>query len=277
MADGTVAGQRIGTEGRAVVEEARPRLEAARADRSLPRIADELLDIARVLTDELRLRRALADPMLPAEVKTALLGDLLADRVHPTTLELLSLATARRMRPVHMVDLVEQLGAQALLAQAEADGDLDDVEDDLFRFARLLDRERALRAALADATLPTDRKLGLVDELLSGRARPASLTLVRHVIVAPRGRHLDRTLETLAELAAAQRGHLLAEVTTARPLDAERETRLRDALTQLKGRPVDLQVTVDPSIMGGVIVRIGEELYDGSARRQLDRVREQLG
>lgn len=277
MPDLPAAGHQLPTTARAVVEDARPTLEAAGDDGSLARVAGELLDMARILTEELRLRRVLADPMLPGEVKSALLGDLLGDQAHPRTLELLGLATGRRMQPVQMVDLIEQLGAQALFAQAQADGHLDDVEDELFRFARLLDREGGLRAALADVTLPTDRKLALAEALLADRAQPATLTLVRHVLTAPRGRQVERALDQLAALAAAQRGHLLAEVTTAAPLDAERETRLRDALAELKGRPVDLQVTVDPSIMGGVIVRIGEELYDGSARRQLQRVREQLG
>jgi F-type H+-transporting ATPase subunit delta len=260
-----------------VTEAAREHLAAARESGDLSRVAGELLDMSGVLTRELRLRRALADPSLPAEVKHGLLGALLGGRAHEVTIKLLDLVVERRLRPVHMVDLVERLGAQALFTLAESEGTLDDVEDELFRFARLVAREPRLRAALADATLPTDRKLALVDDLLGGKVRPATLRLVRHVLLAERGRVLERALEELAGLAADARGRLIAEVVTAYPLDVQRTERLRETLTRLKSRPVALQVTVDSSIMGGVIVRIGAEQYDGSARRQLQNLRDRLG
>lgn len=262
---------------RAVVEEARPRLEAAAADGSLATVADELLAIAGILTAELRLRLFLADPAVPADAKRGLLDDLLGGRTDEATIELVADAADRRLRPVVMVDLIEQLGAQALFMLAEGGGNLDETEDELFRFSRLLGAEPALRTALADAALPLENRLAVVDALLTGKVTPATQRLVRHVVRNPRGRTLERAVEALAELAAAARGTLLAEVRTALPLDPERHERLREALGALKGRLVDLQVVEDPSIMGGVVVRIGDELIDGSLRRQFEQARRELG
>jgi F-type H+-transporting ATPase subunit delta len=261
---------------RAAVEEARPLLEQAEQAGVLERVAGELLYVADVLTEQMRLRRVLADPALPAEAKRGLLQDLLGGKAHEITIELLNQAAARRQRPVVLVDLVEQLGAQALFMLAQAQGNLDDVEDELFRFSRLLAAQPELRMALLDGSLPLDNRLGVVDELLEGKVTATTLRLIKHVVVNPRGRALERAVESLAELAAAARGTLLAEVRTALPLDAERHNELREALAAIKGRPVDLQVVEDPSIMGGVVVRIGDELIDGSLRRQFEQARRDL-
>jgi F-type H+-transporting ATPase subunit delta len=175
------------------------------------------------------------------------------------------------------VSSTKRLGAEAVFARAEADGKLDDVEDELFRFARLVEREHGLRLALADPVLPTDRKLAVIDELLGRRATDATVRLVRQVVQAPRGRLVERAVDELARAAAAFRGRVVAVVTTAVALDEQRQARLAAALERMQGRPVRLQVVVDPSMMGGVIVRIGDEIIDGSVRRQLVRARNELG
>jgi F-type H+-transporting ATPase subunit delta len=262
---------------RALLEDAQDRLQAL-GPRVLPRVADELFDVATLLSRELRLRRALADPALPGEAKRALLAELLGERAHEATLRLLGeVVDGPRLAPVELVDAVERLGAQALFTRAEEAGKLDEVEDQLFRFARLVEREHALRLALADPGLPEERKLGLVDELLARRADDATTRLVRQLVRAPRGRLVERAAEELARDAAAYRGRVIAEVTVAAPLEERRGERLAAALTRMQGRPVRLQVVVDPSIMGGVIVRIGDEIIDGSVRRQLQRARSDLG
>jgi F-type H+-transporting ATPase subunit delta len=262
---------------RDLLEGARDQLQAA-GPRVLPRVADELFGLASLLSDELRLRRALADPALPAQVKRGLLAELLGSRAHQLTLALLGQAvTGPRMRPVVLVDAVERLGAEALFTKVEGEGRLDDVEDQLFRFARLVEREQGLRLALADPVLPVDRKLALVDALLGGRAEDVTVRLVRQVVRSPRGRLAERAIDELARAAAAFRGRVVAVVTTAVALDDERAERLAAALSRAQGRTVRLQVVVDPAIMGGVIVRIGDEIIDGSVRRQLARARDELG
>jgi F-type H+-transporting ATPase subunit delta len=272
----------VNAASRRLAERAQAELDGA-GPRVLERVADELFQVAALLTRELRLRRVLADPSLPAEAKRGLLTELLGERFHELTLRALDVlvtggdgAEPPRLAPVVFVDLVEQLGAQALFIRAEADGALDDVEDELFRLSRLVEREHGLRAALSAIDLPAERKTVLLDALLAGRANPLTVRLVRQVVLSQRGRTIERALEDLARLAAAHRGRVIAEVTTAVPLDAERAERLREVLTGLHGGPVRLQVVIDPSIIAGVIVRIGDEIIDGSARRQLERARTQL-
>ena len=178
--------------------------------------------------------------------------------------------------PADLREAVETLAAEAALVSAEGDGALDDVEDELFRFARLLDREPELRAALTDPGLPEDRKTGLVRALLGERARPATVRLVEVAVTRPRGRSLERVLEELSRLAAARRQRLVAEVRVASPLDDAQTARLAGSLARLYGRPVQLQVDVDPAVLGGVQVRVGDEVLDGTVARRLAEVRRRL-
>jgi F-type H+-transporting ATPase subunit delta len=262
---------------REVLDRLTPTVQAAAGSGELSRVADELFDFAAVLGRELRLRRALSDVSLPPEAKRGLLGALLAGTSASTRALLDSLVTGpQRFRPPILVDAVEQLAAVALFTATETDGTLDDVEDQLFRFARLVEREPALRAALTDPGLPDDRKVALLDELLASRGEPATLRLVRSAVLNPRGRAIERVLEDLARQAAAHRGRVIGEVISATPIDDERLERMAAALEGIQGRPVRLQVIVDPSIIGGVIVRIGDKIIDGSVRRQLERARIQL-
>jgi F-type H+-transporting ATPase subunit delta len=262
---------------RELLEATEPVYTAARGSGTLGQVADELFDVAAVLSRELRLRRALADPALPAEVKRALVGDLFG-RMTASTRQLLDTVVAGgvRLSPGQLVEAIEQLGARAMFTQADVDGTLDDVEDQLYRFSRLVAREHGLRAALADPALPGENKLALVDDLLAARADPVTLRLVRHVVQVQRGRTVERATEALARQAAAFRGRVIAEVTSARPMDDDQVRRLGDVLSGVEGHPVRVQVVVDPSIIGGAIVRIGDRIIDGSVRRQLERARADL-
>jgi F-type H+-transporting ATPase subunit delta len=167
--------------------------------------------------------------------------------------------------------------ARALFAVAEAEGDLDRVEDELYRFAKSVEAEPGLRQALTDPQLPAERKRALVTELLGRRANPHTVNLLGFLVESGRGRDLQRIVEKLAELAAERRELAFAEVRTAIPLDAERRERLTAALSRATGRTVELRVLVDPGVIGGAVARVGDEVIDGSIRRRLQLAREQLG
>jgi F-type H+-transporting ATPase subunit delta len=163
-----------------------------------------------------------------------------------------------------------------LLASEEASGGLDEVEDELFRFARIVDRTPRLSLALSDRGLPAERKTALLDRLLQGRVRPTTRRLVERVVSSPRGRGVGRELEALAELASQRRQRSIAVVTVARPLDADQADRLRVAIARAFGTEVVLQVVIDPAIVGGVSVRVGDEVVDGTVLRRLAEARRQL-
>jgi F-type H+-transporting ATPase subunit delta len=166
--------------------------------------------------------------------------------------------------------------AQALFAVAEAEGNLEDVGDELFRFGKVVESQPELRESLTDPSLPADRKKAVVRELLGNRASSQTVSLVGFVIDQGRGKDIAKITEALAEIAARRQHRAVAEVRTAVPLDDERRERLVEALSKATGREVEVKTVVDPSVIGGVVTRVGAHVYDGSIRRKLEMAREQL-
>lgn len=245
--------------------------------RAFVRVADGLFSVAGLLEREGRLRRALADPSLPGPTKAELARALLAGQVDEATLGVLDeIVSARWSQPADLLDALDALGATAALIEAEADGELDDVEDELFRFSRIVDREPGLLMALTDQGLPLERKRELVHALLEGRAQPVTLRLVEEVVAHPRGRTLNRALEDYAALAAQRRRRLVAVVRVAVPLTQDEEARLAAALARQFGSQMQLQVEVDPEVTGGVHVRVADVALDGTVATRLAEVRRRL-
>jgi F-type H+-transporting ATPase subunit delta len=166
--------------------------------------------------------------------------------------------------------------AEALFSVAEAEDALEAVEDELFRFARALEREQRLRDALTDPALPPERKRAVLADVLGERANPHTVNLLGFIVEQGRARDLSAIADELAALAAERRQSAVAEVRTAIPLDAEHRARLADALGQATGRKVELKVVVDPSVVGGVVARVGDQVIDGSVRRRLELARQRL-
>jgi len=151
-----------------------------------------------------------------------------------------------------------------------------EVSEGLYAVAALLDREPSLRRALTDPGLPDDRKTGLLRELLGERAHPQTLRLVEIAVTRSRGRSVETALDELADLAAQRRQRFVAQVRVARPLEPQQEARLTASLERLYGRQVQLQVDVDPAVLGGISVRVGDEVLDGTVQRNLEAVRRTL-
>lgn len=166
--------------------------------------------------------------------------------------------------------------ARAMFSVAEAEDALDEVEDELFRFARALESEHELRDALTDPRLPAERKRAVLAEVLGERSNPVTLNLLGFVIDQGRARDLGAIVDELVTLAAEQRQSAVAEVRTAVPLDAGHRDRLAEALERATGRKVELKVVVDPTVVGGVVAKVGDQVIDGSVRRRLELARERL-
>jgi F-type H+-transporting ATPase subunit delta len=166
--------------------------------------------------------------------------------------------------------------AEALFSVAEAEEALEVVEDELFRFARALEREQRLRDALTDPVLPAERKRAVLGDVLGERANPHTVNLLLFLVEQGRARDLPAIVDVLVALAAERRQAAVAEVRTAVPLDAEHRKRLADALGRATGKKVELKVVVDPSVVGGVVARVGDQVIDGTVRRRLELARERL-
>jgi F-type H+-transporting ATPase subunit delta len=167
--------------------------------------------------------------------------------------------------------------AQALLSVAEAEGVLDHVEEELFAFARGVEREGGLREALTDPALPVERKRAVLEDLLGDRADPHTVRLLAFVVEQGRARELGAIVDDLLRAAAERREHAVAEVRSAVPLDAEQRRRLAEALASATGRTIELKVLVDPGVVGGIVARVGDEVFDGSVRTRLQDARQRLG
>lgn len=252
--------------------------ELAEAEGSaLAAAGDELLAVAELLGREPRLRRALADPARSGPERVGLLDSLLAGKVSDRALELLRiLVEGRWSSGADLLDAVERLGVQALLASAQAAGELAEVEDELFRFGQVVDSNLELAAALGASTVPPAQRAELAKMLLEGKARPVTIRLVVAALHGFGGRKFSAALRAIVELAAYRRERNIAYVTAAAPLTEAEQARLAARLSEIYGRPVEVKVTVAPEVLGGVSVRIGHDLYDGTVRRRLAETRAAL-
>jgi F-type H+-transporting ATPase subunit delta len=166
--------------------------------------------------------------------------------------------------------------ATALYAVANAEGQLSSVGDELFAVARAVEGNDALRDALGDAHLPAERRQQIIEELLGSRASDVTIALTSMVVAAGRGRELPDIVDALLELSATQEGRQVAEVRSAIDLSEDQRTRLAEALKSATGSDVDVRVVVDPNVVGGLVVRVGDQVIDGSVRHRLAQLRESL-
>lgn len=244
---------------------------------ALQQVSDELFAVVSLLAGNGSLRRAMSDPAMSADLKQRLVDNLFSEKVSAPTLALVRLAARSRWsEPRDVVDALEAVAVDAAMTRAERDGELDEVEDELFRFERIIDGEADLRAALTNRNLPADRKRDLVHRLLDGKAASVTVSLVERAVLYPRGRTIERVLDEFSSFAAQRRSRLIARVTSAVPLTEDQQERLSSALAREFGHEVRLQMVVDPSIVGGITVRVGDELLDASVLRQLGAARRHL-
>ncbi len=239
-------------------------------------LAEELFAVVDVLDHQPSLRRALRDPAAGDDNRAQLIGQLFGGKVSQAAQSVLVEAAKLRWEGnTGLVDALERQGVRAALTAAQAAGQLDDVEDELFRFGRLVEGQNALRAALADRSASRQGRQQLVDDLLAGRARTVTTVLAKRAVLARR-RTYELTLADYLTLAAALRDRSIAKVVVARPLSPEQEARLRAALSRQLGRDITLQVTVDPKVLGGVRVSVGDEVIEGTVGKRLTDAERQI-
>ncbi|MFD7554295.1 F0F1 ATP synthase subunit delta [Streptomyces sp. NPDC059533] len=257
---------------REALASARERLDALTDNSSVDaaKLAGELAAVTALLDREVSLRRVITDPAQSGEAKAELVGRLLSGQVGGETLDLVSgMARSRWSQSRDLVDSLEELAATADLTAAQKAGALDDVEDEVFRFGRIVSSNTELRAALTDRAATAAAKSELLRSLLGGKANAVTERLVTRLVTHPRGRSLEAGLESLSALAAERRNRMVATVTTAVPLSDVQKQRLGAVLAKLYGRQMHLNLDVDPAVLGGIQVRVGDEVIDGTIAERL--------
>ena len=164
--------------------------------------------------------------------------------------------------------------ASGVLELARAEGELERVEDELFRAAQAMNQSDELRSALTDPQLPVERKQAIVDDLLGGRASKTTVGLIQFIVGQGRSSDLPAIAQAFVAEAAATREHAVGEVRSAVPLDDETVARLARALSKATGKNVEVKVNVDESVIGGIIARVGDTVIDGSVARRFDALRQ---
>ena len=243
---------------------------------ALTTLADNLIAVARLLLTEGALNKHLAEPAGEPAAKVRLLERLFGGKVDDTTMDLLKTAVAQRWSTEgNLIDAVEHIARLALLVRAERDGQSEEVEDQLFRVGRVLDTQSQLSRLLADPVVPADKRVALLKKVLdsAGGVNPIAEALLTQTVELIRGASGDDAVNDLAELAVARRGEAVAQVTAAADLSDAQRTRLTEVLSRIYGTPVSIQLEVDPEVLGGLMITVGDEVIDGSISSRLAAAR----
>jgi F-type H+-transporting ATPase subunit delta len=241
-------------------------------------LADELASVVTLLVDQPGLNKHLAEPSDNPQAKVTLIERLLSDKVDEHTLDLLRTAvSARWSAEADLLAGIEHTARLALLKLAEVNDEVDDVEDQLFRFGRILDAQPRLTVLLSDYTNAADGRVALLDKVLEGESvNQTAKALLSQTVRLLRGERADEAVIDLAELAVARRGEIVAHVTAAAELSDAQHTRLTEVLTRIYGHPVAVQLHVDPGLLGGLSITVGDEVIDGSIASRLAAAQSQL-
>jgi len=249
-------------------------------NKGLSDVADELVSVAKMLDRELVVTRYLTVPAEDSAPRVRLLERLFAGKVGDATLDVLRAAVCERWSAnSDLVDAIEHVSRQALLAVAEREDKVDEVEEQLFRFSRVLDAQPRLAILLGDYGAPAEGRIGLLRKVLdssSARVDNVVVALLSHTVELLRGQSADEAVKFLVEVAVARRGEIVAEVRAAAELSDEQRTRLAGVLRRIYGHPVSVQLQTDDALLGGLLITVGDEVIDGTLSSRIAAAEAQL-
>ena len=233
-------------------------------------VSADLFGTLGVLNSSIGLRRALTDPSRDLESKQILLGDLFGKVIGKVSMELLVVGVSLRWSsPLQFADAIEQIAVEAEASAANLTEDLDRVQDEIFEFSRSLLANGDLRQALSARADDASHKQALVDEIFAIKFAPSALRLISAVVSGLRGRSIEQTVEAYSHAIAARRNRVTVHVRSAIALSDSQRDKLVKALTKQIGQPVHINVEIDPSVIGGVVIRFADEVIDGTIVNRL--------
>jgi ATP synthase F0 subunit b/ATP synthase F1 delta subunit len=249
-------------------------------DKGLSTLSSELVSAAQMLDREIVVTRYLTLPAEDAAPRVKLIERLVSGKVGDATLDVLRLAVSERWSAnSDLVDAIEHVSRQALLEVAERKDQVDEVEDQLFRFSRIVDAQPRLGILLGDYAVPAEGRVALLRNVLnssSGAVNPIAVSLLTQTVELLRGEPAEEAMQFLAEVAVARRGEVVAQVTAAADLSDGQRTRVTDVLSRIYGHPVTAQLQIDAALLGGLLIAVADEVIDGTLSSRLAAAEAQL-
>jgi ATP synthase F0 subunit b len=249
-------------------------------DKGLSTLADDLTSVAGFLIHESAVTRHLTVQAEDAAPRVRLLERLVSGKVGQPALDVLKKAVSERWSAEpDLVDALELVARQALLIRAERAGQVDDVEDQLFRFSRILDAQPRLALLLGNYETPPDARIRLLRKVLDSAGAgvsPITAELLAKTVELLRGQSAEVAVQGLAEVAVARRGEVVARVSAATELSDAQQTRLTEVLSRIYGHPVTSQIQIDPELLGGLAITVGDEIIDGTLSSRIAAAQSQL-
>jgi F-type H+-transporting ATPase subunit delta len=239
-------------------------------------LAEELFGIADVLREQAALRNALADSTTADDSRRAMATALFGGKLSDTAISVITDAAGLRWGAgSRLTDAINRQGLRVLFGTAQAAKALDQVESELFHLNRAVAADTDLRQALDNRNVPLAVRMTLLSDLLSAKVNPVTLVLAQRAVAASQ-RTFEVTTEEYLRLAAAIRERAIATVTVAQPLTATQAKKLREILVRKLDREVNLQIVIDPSVLGGARVKVGDEVIEGTVAARLAAAQQQL-
>jgi len=231
----------------------------------LAQFANDLFVILSVLSSSIGVRRALTDNARDASAKAELISNLFGKNISSAAQSLLaSAASLRWSSPGEIADAIENLAVEAESAVADKNGELEKLENQLFDFARVLKANPDLRQALNTSADTDEGKLALLEAVVKGKYSSSTLNLLRKVVTLRRGRSIDATLAAYSHYVSSRKDRLVAHVKSAVELSSSQIEKLVAALTKQMGRPVHINLEIDPKVLGGISIRYADDVIDGT-------------
>ncbi len=246
-------------------------------DTGLGALGSDLAGVGGLLGREPSLRRTLSEATTDVEHRAALMSRLLSGKVGQPAAAIVDFVVRQSWASGRdLAGAMVRLGRTAMFLRAERSGELDEVEDQLFRFGRILDAAPSLSVILDDPTTQGEARASLVGRLLAGRAHPLTADLLEQLARDPGHRSFSHGVGEIVTQAAERKDKIVATVQAATPLSIEQTSRLTAALAKIYGRAVSVHVLVEPALGGGIRVRVGDEVIDGSVAGRLDELRRRM-
>ncbi|OCB26462.1 F0F1 ATP synthase subunit B/delta [Mycobacterium malmoense] len=249
-------------------------------NKTLSAVSSELVSVAEMLDREIVVTRYLTVPAEDAAPRVRLIERLVSGKVADATLDVLRLAVSERWSAnSDLSAAIEHISRQALLEVAERENKVDDVEDQLFRFSRILDTQPRLAILLGDYAVPVEGRINLLRKVLdsaTGSVDPIVVSLLTQTVRLLRGESAEEAIQFLVEVAVARRGEIVAQVAAAADLSDAQRSRLTEVLGRIYGHPVTVQLQISQELLGGLLISVADEVIDGTLASRLAAAQAQL-